>query len=253
VRPGSRSHTILGELVEAASRDDSMTQLRTAISAHQYLRLYEWVDRFVKPGGHVLDWGAGNGHFSYFLLRAGYRASGFDWGPPPRICSAFPSGAYAYTTAGPADPSGLPYASATFDAVASVGVLEHVRETGGDELASLKEIHRVLRPGGVFLCFHLPNRYSWIEAVLRSMGRWSHTHRHTASSIRSLVTKTGLELVAMQRYAILPRNIWWWGLPRGMGASTGVARAYDWMDGVLSVVFSPVCQNYVFVARKRVP
>jgi hypothetical protein len=125
-----------------------------------------------------------------------------------------------------------------------------VRETGGTEHASLNEIRRVLRPGGVLLCFHLPNRYSWIEAVLRSMGRWSHQYRFTASSIRSLTAQAGLELVAMERYAILPRNIWWWGLPRGIGASSRMARGYDWVDGVLSVVLSPVCQNYFFVARK---
>jgi SAM-dependent methyltransferase len=249
--PENRFHTILGELVEAASRDDSLAQFRTTISAHQYLRLYECVARHVKPGGHVLDWGAGNGHFSYFLLRAGYKASGFDCGPPPAICNAFGPDAFAYTSDGLGDPSRLPYESASFDAVASVGVLEHVRETGGNELASLNEICRVLRPGGVFLCFHLPNQHSWIEAVLRLVGRWSHRYRYTASSIQSLATKAGLELVAMQRYAILPRNIWWWGLPRGIGASPGMARAYDRMDGVLSRVLSPVCQNYLFVARKR--
>jgi hypothetical protein len=31
----------------------------------------------------------------------------------------------------------LPFPDTCFDAVASVGVLEHVRETGGNELASL--------------------------------------------------------------------------------------------------------------------
>ncbi|MBQ4132690.1 MAG: methyltransferase domain-containing protein [Desulfovibrionaceae bacterium] len=50
----------------------------------------------------------------------------------------------------------------------SIGVFEHVHETGGDQLASLKEISRVLKPEGFFLCFHLPNKYSWVELGMQA-------------------------------------------------------------------------------------
>ena len=35
------------------------------------------------------------------------------------------------------------------------------------EAESLVEIRRVLKSGGHFLCFHLPNQYSYVEAVSR--------------------------------------------------------------------------------------
>src|SRR5439155_25510036 len=69
---------ILEELVALASRPErQLLQFRSLVGAHQYLGLYRLVRRYVPAGGSVLDWGTGNGHFSYFLVRAGYRATGF--------------------------------------------------------------------------------------------------------------------------------------------------------------------------------
>jgi ubiquinone/menaquinone biosynthesis C-methylase UbiE len=241
----------LEELVRASSQDESLLQFRTPISAHQYLRLYRLVTRYVSPGSIVLDWGGGNGHFSYFLVKTGYTVSGFDFADPPKVCGAFAPESYTYKRGSLSSPISLPYESQTFDAVVSVGVIEHVRETGGNEIASLNEIHRILKPQGFFLCFHLPNKYSWIEAMARLLRRWSHKYRYTSSGILSLVSGVGFEVVEIQRYAILPRNIWWWGMPKGLGSSFQMARRYDQIDNFLSLMLSPICQNYLFVARKR--
>jgi SAM-dependent methyltransferase len=46
-----------------------------------------------------------------------------------------------------ADATRLPYADASFDAVYSASVLEHIRDDG--DIAAAREIARVLRPGGV--------------------------------------------------------------------------------------------------------
>jgi Methyltransferase domain len=59
----------------------------------------------------------------------------------------------------------------SFEAVISASVLEHVRETGGNEEANLREIFRILKPG-------------------------------------ELCRQTGYELLEMQRYGALPRNTW---------------------------------------------
>jgi SAM-dependent methyltransferase len=244
--------TVLTEIVQEASQDESLAQFRMLISAHQYLRLYRLVTRYVSPGNTVLDWGVGNGHFSYFLVRAGYTVSGFDFADYPKICGALAPESFTYIKGSRADPVSLPYESQTFDAVVSVGVLEHVRETGGNEMASLHEIYRILKPKGIFLCFHLPNQYSWIEAVTRLIGRWSHQYRYTSSGVLSLARCAGFEVVELQRYAILPRNIWWWGIPKSIGALFQMARLYDHIDNSLSLLLSPICQNYLFVARKRV-
>ncbi len=242
----------MDELVQAASQDESLVQFRTPISAHQYLKLYRLLTSYINPCSNVLDWGVGNGHFSYFLARAGYSVSGYGFTDCPKICDVLAPESYAYKKGNLDEPTSLPFASQTFDAVFSVGVLEHVRETGGSEIASLKEIYRILKPSGIFLCFHLPNQYSWIEALTRLIGRrWSHQYRFTSSSILSLAKSASFEVVELQRYAILPRNIWSWGIPKTIGSSFQLARLYDQIDSSLSFLFSPVCQNYLFVARKR--
>ena len=245
-------HTILTELVQASSQDKTLVQFRSPISAHQYLRLYRLVVKYVKPGSTVLDWGVGNGHFSYFLVKSGHTVSGYSFDDIPKVCSAFAPEVYTYKRGSFSDPISLPYGNQVFDAVVSVGVLEHVRVTGGNEVASLKEIFRTLKPGGHFICFHLPNRYSWIEALGRMIGRWTHRYRYTFADILSLSSTIGFEVIEIRRYAILPRNIWWWGIPKGIGSSFQMARLYDRLESFLSVLLSPICQNYLFVAKKRI-
>lgn len=242
----------MDEIVQAASQDENLLQFRTPISAHQYLKLYRLLTSYVNPCSNVLDWGVGNGHFSYFLVKAGYTVSGFDFTDRPKLCGVLAPESYTYKKGNLDKPTSLPFDSQTFDAVFSVGVLEHVRETGGNEIATLKEIYRILKPNGIFLCFHLPNQYSWIEALSRLIARSrSHQYRYTSSDILSLAKSAGFEVVELQRYAILPRNIWAWGIPKIIGSSFQLAHLYDQIDNSLSFLFSPVCQNYLFVARKQ--
>lgn len=38
-------------------------------------------------------------------------------------------------------------------------------QCGGEELASLAEIRRILKPGGLFFCYHFPQKSGWVERV----------------------------------------------------------------------------------------
>jgi SAM-dependent methyltransferase len=98
----------------------------------------------------------------------------------------------------------LPFEDGAFDAVASAGVLEHVRETGGDELASLREINRVLEPGGTFPCFHFPNRYSWIDMVAGQPMPTTTPTVYTTGDIASLVKAADMRLLETRSYGFLP-------------------------------------------------
>ncbi len=242
--------TIFDELVAKAwGEAPPLLQVRSLASAHQYRELYRLWRRYVPAGAEALDWGAGNGHFSYFLARTGYRGTGFSFG-------AFeyerwlPDVPYHFAAGSESEPVRLPFPDASFDAVASIGVLEHVRETGGNEAASLAEIARVLRPGGVFACWHFPNRWSWIDLTARRFpGKYVHTWRYTPGDIRRLVTGAGLELIETRRYGVLPRN--------SLHALFGPARAARWtavlwdaLDDVLGVPFGVLAQNHGFIARK---
>lgn len=233
----------------ARGQAPELWQFASLAGAHQYLGLYRLWRQYVPAGAAALDWGAGNGHFSYFLLRAGYRATAYSF-ESGGFSRWLPPGDFRFVAAGADEPRRLPFADASFDAVASVGVLEHVREKGGDEAASLAEIARVLKPGGSFICWHLPNRWSWIDFGARLLpGAIPHTWRYTASDVRRLVAAAGLELVDSGRYGFLPRNIVH-RLIGGIARTQSGAALWDAADSTLGAVLAPIVQNLYFVARR---
>lgn len=242
--------TIISELIDHNGKKARLLQFGARASANQYLRLYRMVIRHNSPGIYVLDWGAGSGHFSYFLLRMGFRVDAYGFDNEPTFADEFKQENFTFTFGDKEDPVGLPYPDEAFDMVSSIGVLEHVRYTGGNELGSLLELARTLKPNGKLVCFHLPNKYSWIEFLLRRLGRWSHDYRYTLRQIEHLLSDAGFDLIEVQQYGALPRNMFWW-LLRGRGESEKVASIYDAIDSALSMALRPITQNYAFVARKR--
>jgi len=246
----SDEDAVLRELIERAARARlDWPQFRSLAGARQYRRLHRLVRRYVPAGSRVLDWGTGNGHFSFFLRREGWRPVGFALEGVSN--AAWLGEPYeAFVPGDPGDPVRLPFEDGAFDAVGSIGVLEHVRETGGDERASLAEIVRVLRPGGVFVCFHFPNRTSWIDWLAsRVPGRHHHVYRYDRADLSRLAADSKLELLEVQRYGLLPRNSWA-RLPRPLRTSSAVANAVDTLDVALGAALGPLCQNWAFVARR---
>lgn len=251
--PASASHdedAVLRELMARAERAGlDWPQFRSLAGARQYRRLHRWVRRLVPPGARVLDWGCGNGHFAWFLTREGFRVTAFSLEPASQ--AAWLGHPWERFVAGdPKEPVRLPFGDAEFDAVGSVGVLEHVRETGGDEAASLAEIARMLAPGGVFVCVHFPNRGSWIDArARRTPGRHHHEYRYDRADIAGLVRGAGLELLEVARYGVLPRNSLA-RLPGPLRHSRAFADVWDALDAALALPFGPIAQNWGFVARR---
>lgn len=245
----AKSDEVIAELQRRAQTDGRLPQFKAIASAHQYRRLHALALQYLRPGATVLDWGAGNGHFSTFLVRSGYRATGYSFEPFDFVAE-LGDATYDAVPGDPASPVRLPFADASFDGVVSCGVLEHVREFNGSEAGSLAEIARVLRPGGVFICYHLPNARSWIEFLSRlTPGKESHRYRFTATGIRTLARDAGMSIERMGRYQVLPRNSWR-RLPRTLRDSRALARCVDAADALLALVARPVAQNWYFVSRK---
>lgn len=117
---------------------------------------FEYFDRHILnwQGLKVLDVGCGGGFTCEFLARRGAIVTGVDQSAAcigaAKEHAAANGLAIAYQSAPAED---LPYANASFDVVTCVDVLEHV----ADWQKTLKEIERVLKPGGVF-CFDTVNR-----------------------------------------------------------------------------------------------
>jgi SAM-dependent methyltransferase len=221
------------------------------LATHSQYRIpYTITARHVSPGDEVLDWGCGNGHFSMLLELLGAEVTGYSFEPAPP--SMADSRTFRHVRGDDGDPCRIPFPSASFDCVCSVGVLEHVWETGGDEDSSLREIARILRPDGAFLTFHLPNRRGWVEPTFRALGiRWHfHRRRYDTAQIRALWQDAGFEIAELGRYNFLPRNKVR-TLPAAMRRSRGFARVFDLLDDALSGLLTVFCTNYYVVARKR--
>jgi SAM-dependent methyltransferase len=129
----------------------------------------------------ILDIGTGTGSNLRLLRELGFtHGEGLDASEEAvRWCA---EKGYGNVTQG--DVCALPFGDATFDCVLATDVLEHV----ADDLAALREIHRVLEPGGHALLT--------VPAFMALWGRQDevseHRRRYRASELRERVTQAGL-------------------------------------------------------------
>jgi SAM-dependent methyltransferase len=133
-----------------AERKRERERARREISERDRLFIRDVIrDRFsLDPADHpkVLDFGCGLGEMVGYLLSQGYDALGCDTEPVWEDRAEAPMGRLARIAT---SPYWLPYDDGTFHLVYSTSVLEHARNTE----ECFREIHRVLRPGGI--AFHL--------------------------------------------------------------------------------------------------
>ena len=249
---GEQIDALIGELIAFRWSDDALNLgvFGNRVGSDQYRIVYRAALEHLPGGAKVLDWGCGNGHFSYFLMKMGFRVTGFSFLDHPRLMKPF-EGRFRFVRGSDGEPRSLPFASGEFDAVVSMGVLEHVRETGGEELASLAEIRRILKPGGVFVCAHFPNRRSWVEFLTRHFfpSKFNHRYRFSRGDISELWGLARLEIRGVRRYGWLPRNTS--GVIRSSFLNSPIAvRIYGVMEQAARLVIYPFHQNFLVVAVK---
>jgi SAM-dependent methyltransferase len=128
-------------------------------------------------GGRVLDLGAGSGRATVGLLLARPRASvvaldrytgyyGIDDNTPERLHrNARAAGVDDRVRVEVADMRVLPFQRATFDAAMSVAAIDHLDWPGIE--VTLREVARVLKPGGQFLIVGL-NPDVWVRLAVPS-------------------------------------------------------------------------------------
>lgn len=152
------------------------------------IETFRFYEPFLPPGGRILDWGCHHAPDACLIrLRLGDKVDldGCDvlGGNPYRAFHEFAGLRYTCLS----DAVRLPYSDASFDAVVASGVLEHVPF----DYESLKELNRVLKPGGRLILTFLPNTYSIMEWRLRSAKRPAHKRLYTKSQTRSLLLHSG--------------------------------------------------------------
>ncbi len=117
-------------------------------------------------GGDWLDYGCADGGYTHALLDSGAKtAAGIDMDASrvEEARQAFP-GIPFYVRQG----HELPFPGNSFDGVFMNEVFEHV----ADERGALREIHRLLRPGGLLIIIS-PNRGFPFEGHTVHIGHWS--------------------------------------------------------------------------------
>lgn len=130
------------------------------------------------PYAEALEVGCGTGFFLLNLLSAGVLRTGSVTDISPEMVAAAQRNAAALgveVTGRVADAESLPFPDGSFDLVVGHAVLHHIPDVEG----ALREVLRVLRPGGRFVFAGEPTRHG--DAIARRLSRltWAATTRAT--------------------------------------------------------------------------
>ena len=206
--------------------DDEITSTAAALPSHSFLHnpsgqyAFIYLTQYIKAFAEkhfcvpfsqleILDWGCGKGQVSKLIRDLGpSRLESCDlqieqndddstFGQQTPILDRFNIQVTPLTHT-----YKLPYDDSSFDIILSFGVLEHV----ANDAASIGEITRVLRPGGLFFCFYLPTKLSWTQKVARSRGDEYHDRLYTRKSVEALLKPVGLQLRDFWYRQLFPKN-----------------------------------------------
>jgi ubiquinone/menaquinone biosynthesis C-methylase UbiE len=141
-----------------------------SVERHRYTEYAPWMPRLMEfdkfAGKRLLEIGCGMGTDLLQFARGGAQCTGIDL--TPRSVEITRHRFKLYGTDGAfmiSDGERLPFRSESFDVVYSNGVLHHTPDTAG----AIREVHRVLRPGGTakIMLYHRHSLNYWIEIILR--------------------------------------------------------------------------------------
>ena len=222
--------TVNDELALLRRTDDPASYLSAESALLNYIRIADEIAADLRPSARILDWGCGRGQMSFLMARRGFAVTSYDVGQSPaeKVSPLFPEIAIRIGS----DPITLPYPDAEFDAVLSIGVLEHVPFPA----ASLAEIYRVLAPGGKLFIYNLPQRYSWPELLRERLGLpGAHARRFTLGDVQTLLRGAGFTLLRARRTNMLPKHLT--SMPEALRAAYGrLAPVNLWLDAHLAAV-----------------
>jgi SAM-dependent methyltransferase len=140
------------------------------VERHRYQEYAPWMPELMGfndfAGRRLLEVGCGMGTDLLQFARGGAQVTGVDLTPRSIELSRRHLSLYEQTgDFALADCESLPFADESFDVAYSNGVLHHTSDTAG----AVREVHRVLRPGGHarVMLYHRHSLYYWGEIILR--------------------------------------------------------------------------------------
>lgn len=140
------------------------------VERHRYQEYAPWMPEVMGftefAGARLLEVGCGMGTDLLQFARGGAQVTGVDL--TPRSIEISRRHFHVYGASGDfaiSDGENLPFADGSFDVVYSNGVLHHTPDTAG----AVREVHRVLRPGGLarVMLYHRGSLGYWGQVIVR--------------------------------------------------------------------------------------
>ena len=146
------------------------------------------------------------------------------------------------------DPNRLELEDRSIDVFISSGVLEHVREDGiGDEKLILREVHRVLKTGGLFFIWNLPSRWGSSELLARAFNRWHHAYCFRHKEILEPPGRGRFSNPVLDKHKFLPGTVMEW-----LGRRIDPVRLLQGDDRLSHwFPFNLLARDYALIAEKR--
>ncbi|WP_181958203.1 class I SAM-dependent methyltransferase [Nonomuraea deserti] len=171
----------------------------------------------VGPGVRVLDLGCGGGRHAFEVLRRGADVTAFDMDQAEldSVAAMFaamdkagevPEGGAGDTVQGTA--LDMPFDDGAFDRVIAAEVLEHIP----DDMAAMREIFRVLRPGGtaaVTVPSFLPERICWALDEDYHTAPGGHVRIYTLAELSAKLKSAGFVIGPHHHAHGLHAPYWW--------------------------------------------
>lgn len=174
--------------------------IRSNLNWERYKKQANLLAKILPKGQRVLDLGCGWGQTTAMLaiLRPDLEILGIDLDMSPTWAELEKYGCRFRV----GDALDLRTGDEEFDSAVSFGVMEHV-----DDRKFLKEVYRVLRPGGYNILFNLPSRYSLSELFAGALGVWHHEQRYTKRQVTRLFVYSGFEVLEIEREHVAPAQV----------------------------------------------
>lgn len=191
----------------------------------------------VRPGMRVADLGCGAGRHSFEAFRRGADVVAVDRDPAAVAQTAQWLAAMAKAGEAPstatadalqADVLSLPFPDAAFDRVIVSEVLEHIPDDAG----AIREVSRVLRPGGrvaVTVPRYGPERVCWALSQEYHDVPGGHVRIYRASELRERLARSGLVCYGRGYAHALHSPYWWLKCAVGVNRDSRLVRAYHQM------------------------
>lgn len=174
--------------------DEERSWVRRLDHTYGYWRRARLVKAARPQGGRLLDVGGATGNFLHMMRQLGpWEVQGLDISPEATRYAQQHYGLDMFT--GELADAGYP--DSYFDVVTMWDVLEHVHDPTG----TLLEVHRILKPGGLFL-LRVPNVSTWDARLFGPYWVGYDAPRHlfvfSPTTMQGLLHKTGFRVDRMQ-------------------------------------------------------